>query len=123
MPGNHVGFYKKYPPFDNSSSIKRIKVEKTSQNNTRIVVTTSGLKGYKLSPGNGSFTVNVGLPKKIYKNIIMLDAGHGGKDSGAVSHGIQEKNLNLSILYNYASKYFRNTGKYCCCKIYKWTSR
>jgi N-acetylmuramoyl-L-alanine amidase len=28
---------------------------------------------------------------------IVLDAGHGGHDSGAVGHGLQEKNLTLAI--------------------------
>jgi len=28
-------------------------------------------------------------------NLIIVDAGHGGIDSGAVGNGLQEKNLNL----------------------------
>lgn len=36
-------------------------------------------------------------------NLIIVDAGHGGIDSGAVGNGLQEKNLNLkaaSYIYN-----------------------
>jgi len=29
---------------------------------------------------------------------IMLDAGHGGKDPGAISHGIKEKDINLKMV-------------------------
>ncbi|WP_456324715.1 N-acetylmuramoyl-L-alanine amidase [Desulfonauticus submarinus] len=29
---------------------------------------------------------------------IMLDAGHGGKDPGAISHGIREKDINLKMV-------------------------
>ena len=36
--------------------------------------------------------------------IIYLDAGHGGKDCGAISGNIMEKNLNLSIVKNLAYK-------------------
>lgn len=31
------------------------------------------------------------------QNIVIIDAGHGGEDGGAVDNGILEKNINLSI--------------------------
>lgn len=34
---------------------------------------------------------------------IFLDAGHGGKDSGAVGHGIQEKDIALKIVHRMQS--------------------
>lgn len=110
IPGNHVAFYNKNVPIKNSSSIKKYSISKTACGNTKITVTTSGLKGYKLQKGNGYFTVKVGSPKSIYKNIVLLDAGHGGKDTGAKSKGAVEKKLNLNILYKYAKTYFENTA-------------
>lgn len=106
IPGSYVSFYKKYQPIDNSSHIKAIKVSKAADGNTRLTIKTKGLKGYHLSKGTDCFTVKVGEPKEIYKNIILLDAGHGGKDSGAVSGSLKEKNLNLSIIYTRIKKYF-----------------
>lgn len=38
---------------------------------------------------------------------IFIDAGHGGSDSGAVGHGLQEKNLTL-ILARYTRDYLRD---------------
>lgn len=108
IPGNHVSFYKTYQPYDNSSNIREIKVTKTAEGNTRLTIRTKGLMGYKLSKGTGCFTVKVGEPKKIYKNIVLLDAGHGGKDSGALGGGLKEKNLNLSIIYTKIAKYFED---------------
>lgn len=40
-------------------------------------------------------------PKEIYKKIVVVDAGHGGKDPGAYSkidNNVYEKDINLSIL-------------------------
>lgn len=106
VPGDYVSFYKEHKPVDNSSAIKNIKVNKTSTGNTRIIVTTTKLQGYKITRKDGYFTVKVGSPKSIYKNIILLDAGHGGKDSGAKYGSLYEKRLNLEILYTRARKYF-----------------
>lgn len=109
VPGNRIDFYKQNAPIKNSSAIKSYTIKKTASGNTQIAITTSGLKGYKLQKGNGYFTIKVGSPKSIYKNIVLLDAGHGGKDRGASKKGAIEKKLNLNIIYKYAKKYFEST--------------
>lgn len=106
VPGNYVSFYKEHAPVDNSSYITGISVSLTTDKNTKITVSTKGLKGYKLSKGDGYFTVQVGNPKDIYENIVLIDAGHGGKDSGASKNGLKEKNLNLTIAYKLMNEYF-----------------
>lgn len=107
IPGNHVAFYKSNAPVKNNSVIKSVKVAKTAEGNTRITVTTKKLQGYRLKKESDSFfTVDIGSPQSIYKNIVMLDAGHGGKDNGAVKNGLKEKNLNYTILYTKAKQYF-----------------
>lgn len=50
-------------------------------------------------------TANVG------KVVLVLDAGHGGTDSGAAANGYKEKNLNLAILLG-AKKYFDNDNRF-----------
>lgn len=106
VPGNYVSFYKEHAPVDNSSYITGISVSLTTDKNTKITVSTKGLKGYKLSKGDGYFTVQVGNPKDIYENIVLIDAGHGGKDGGASKNGLKEKNLNLTIAYKLMNEYF-----------------
>lgn len=107
IPGNHVSFYQSNAPIKNNSVIKSVKVAKTAEGNTRITVTTKKLQGYRLMAGSDQyFTVDIGAPRSIYKNIVMLDAGHGGKDKGASKNGLKEKNLNYTILYTKAKQYF-----------------
>ena len=110
IPGKQKNFYKENPPYKNNSGIKNISIKETSAGNTQIIVNTKSLKGYKLLSCENGFTVNIGSPKKIYRNIIMLDAGHGKKDSGATAAGVKEKNLCLDILYNKAKEYFDSTS-------------
>ncbi len=107
IPGNHVAFYKSNAPVKNNSVIKSVKVTKTAEGNTKITVTTTKLQGYRLKKGTDSyFSVDIGSPQSIYKNIVMLDAGHGGKDKGATKYGLKEKTLNYTILYTKAKQYF-----------------
>lgn len=43
--------------------------------------------------------------------VLVLDAGHGGEDNGAIENGIQEKNLNLAIVLA-AKKYFDQDSRF-----------
>lgn len=43
--------------------------------------------------------------------VLVLDAGHGGEDNGAIENGIQEKNLNLAIVLA-AKKYFDEDSRF-----------
>jgi len=108
IPGDYVQFYKANAPFINSTNVTGITVSRTTDGNTKLIVNTKGLKGYKLTAGDGFFTVKVGAPQDIYDNIVLLDAGHGGKDNGASKKGLVEKKLCLSIIYTYAKEYFES---------------
>ena len=41
----------------------------------------------------------MGQPNKIFKNVLVLDAGHGGHDPGAQNNGTNEKDLTHKIIY------------------------
>lgn len=110
LPGDYISFYKKYVPVDNSSYITGIRVSLTDEEDTKITVNTKGLKGYRLDKGDGCFNVQVGDPKDIYENIVLIDAGHGGKDNGASKSGLKEKKLNLTIAYKQIKEYFEKVN-------------
>ncbi len=109
IPGDYTDFYGENEIVSNNDTITKVQVSLTSDDNTRITVYTSKLQGYKLIEENGYFYVNVGNPDKIYKHIVALDPGHGGKDSGTKNNGTKEKNLNLKILYTLAKQYFNSS--------------
>lgn len=79
---------------------------------------------YKLSGGiirlggttNQPFAISVPetptIPQQTEQQItLVLDAGHGGQDSGATGNGYREKNMTLSILLG-AKKYFDNDSRF-----------
>ncbi len=47
---------------------------------------------------NGNLCVTFIDPHDIYDKIIVVDAGHGGRMTGAVKRGVEEKVLNLEIV-------------------------
>lgn len=109
IPGNHIDFYNQNPIAINSNVITSVNTE-LSNGNTVISITTSKLQGYKIYEKSDSFVVSVGDPRSIYKNIVVLDAGHGGYDSGATNKGTKEKDLNHKIIYTLMKNYFSSNA-------------
>lgn len=112
IPGNYLDFYKKNTININNKVVTGSKVSVTSAGKTKILFTTSKLQGYKIHISGNDLWIEVGNPKNIYKNIVVLDCGHGGTDPGAQSGGYNEKDVTYAILYRYAKTYFNaNTSE------------
>ncbi len=106
IPGNHKSYYAKNENLLlNNNQIRDVDVAYSGEK-TKIVVTTKKIQGFALTEGKGFITVKIANPDKIYKSIVVLDAGHGGKDDGAANRGTKEKALNYKILYTLGKKYF-----------------
>ncbi len=108
IPGDWISYYENKPVITNHNAIKSVKIKLTAAGNTRIVIKTKMLQGYKISEKAGYFTVQIGDPREIYDSIVVLDAGHGGYDDGASNKGTKEKDLNYKIIYTKIKKYFNN---------------
>ena len=55
------------------------------------------ISAYEVTDEGGSYAIRVKNPKEVYDKVLLLDAGHGGKDPGTSGNGMQEKNLTLTI--------------------------
>lgn len=84
------------------------------KNRTYFCIQTSSIRGFSIKEIDGSIYVRWAAPYKMYKNIICLDAGHGGSDSGATGNGFYEKTLTLKIV-KAAKSYFDDNSNY---KVY-----
>lgn len=106
LPGDHTKFYSEHNISWGSKVIKSIKVSLNKKKNTDIVITTTKLQGYVFTTDVDNIYVNIGNPRDIYKNIVVLDPGHGGPANGAQYFNTKEKDLNLKVLYTIGKKYF-----------------
>ncbi|MCI9419167.1 MAG: hypothetical protein HFG32_04015 [Eubacterium sp.] len=108
--GNHIDFLNANPIVVSSDVISDVSYELGADGNTVITVKTTKLQGYKIYNKPDSFVVTVGNPREIYKNIVVLDAGHGGYDNGASHKGTKEKDLNFKIIYTLMKDYFSSNA-------------
>ncbi len=109
LPGDHRAFYTTNPIINSYSNVANVKVSYANQK-TVITVTTNKIQGYQYTIEDGILTLTVDAPSKIYDKIVILDAGHGGKDPGAVNGSTREKVINFNVLNVYAKDYFANSG-------------
>ncbi len=91
-----------------ADTVKDIAVTLNSANETVITFKTTKLQGYEYAVDDSYIYVNVGNPRDIYKNIVVLDPGHGGGAAGAHYFNTDEKDINFKILYTLGKKYFNS---------------
>lgn len=111
--GNYVSHFKKSANRSAKSAMSDFTVKYNSDKERTYVYIkpSSSYRGYSVTFNNGYAYVKWGTPKTMYKNIVVIDAGHGGTDSGAVGNGLREKDLTLSIVLG-AKKYFDENKNY-----------
>jgi len=77
--------------------IRSIDVQQDEYGNTRIVFSTSRVMTFILTETSDYYIITAHLPQEIFPFIVVIDPGHGGRDPGAVQHGIREADLVLTI--------------------------
>lgn len=103
LPGDYESDYG-YGTYD----VKRTVVENievsTKGGNTTFRFKQNRISAYEVTDEGDSYAIRVKNPKEVYDKVLLLDAGHGGKDPGTSGNGMQEKNLNLTIAQKIAQK-------------------
>lgn len=111
MPGDRRSYYS-----DNRPSLPGGVTFSTSYTGgkTELYFKTSVINGFRVQEDSGKIYIQNGKPTSMFKNVIVLDAGHGGSDSGATGNGYKEKDFTLSIVKG-AKKHFDTDSNY---KVY-----
>lgn len=105
MDGNYVDFYKANPITTSYDTVSNISV-KYASGKTKITIKTTKVQGYALDYEADGLNITIANPKEMYQKIVVLDAGHGGKDPGTLKGKVYEKDIVFNILNKYAKTYF-----------------
>lgn len=96
LPGDYESDYG-YGTYDvKGTVVENIEVS-TKGGNTTFRFKQNRISAYEVTDEGDSYAIRVKNPKEVYDKVLLLDAGHGGKDPGTSGNGMQEKNLTLTI--------------------------
>ena len=79
--------------------IRSINLRVNSAGNTVILFETTRVMAFTLHVTDDEYIIRANLPQEVYDFIVVIDPGHGGRDPGAVHHGIRESELVLTIAH------------------------
>lgn len=97
LPGDYESDYG-YGTYDvKGTVVENIEVS-TKGGNTTFRFKQNRISAYEVTDEGDSYAIRVKNPKEVYDKVLLLDAGHGGKDPGTSGNGMQEKNLTLTIV-------------------------
>lgn len=103
LPGNYSGLYGQGSIQIQDGSIKQVELQTNNNQQTEVRIHAEQIYAYEITEDENNIYITAIPPIEKYKRIVVIDPGHGGKDPGAQSHGMNEKDVNLDIslvLYN-----------------------
>jgi len=90
------------------SHVNSVTVRRNSAGYAQIVFDTSRIMAFTVHETPYEFIIRARLPQDVHPFIVVIDPGHGGRDPGAVHHGIRESDLVLTISHMVAERLRRH---------------
>ena len=90
-------YFYQYPVLGNGSNMKSLSYEK-QQNYGVVEFIMERVYETRTSYDEDYFYIDFLTPQELYDKVVVIDAGYGGNETGAVKQGVLEKNINLDIV-------------------------
>ncbi|MBE5955919.1 MAG: hypothetical protein E7253_05645 [Lachnospiraceae bacterium] len=114
IPGNYTTFYNNNKP-SLPSGVSFSHSYSSSTGKTSLIFITSSINGWRIKETSSKILIMNGKPTNMFKNVIVLDPGHGGSDPGACYGNLyKEADFTLGIV-KAAARLFEQDNDY---KVY-----
>ena len=80
--------------------LRSVTISTFGQNNTQLIFNGNQIFTLDLQENNDYYIIRVMHPRERYRQIVIIDPGHGGRFPGTVRNGIREADLNLAVAQN-----------------------
>ncbi|MBR5127150.1 MAG: N-acetylmuramoyl-L-alanine amidase [Roseburia sp.] len=97
IPHTDESYFENAPIMGSSDHIEGLRYVQGKEVDT-ISVTTDEVYEFLTAYDEEYFYLDLVKPKELYEYVVVVDAGHGGKDGGAEQAGILEKDIDLAIV-------------------------
>lgn len=98
LPGDYTSYFGTNKMQVNDSVIENISFSLNGDKNTEIIIKSTSVREFRIAETTEGLAIKAYKPRELYKNVIVVDAGHGGKDPGASVTDLKEKDVNLSVV-------------------------
>ena len=98
LPGNLLRLYETDKFEIGNEYLEKIELTLNKQGNTVFNICSNKVFAYKIIEDSKNFIINILKPSDVYSKIVVVDAGHGGQDPGAIGNHLKEKDVNLDMV-------------------------
>lgn len=111
-------YLRKNPIYFDWDKVLKTEIEEINLNETKITFYLKEMGAYQIIKTGKTIGIRIGKANEFYKNVVVIDPGHGRQDTGALSRDkkFKEKDIVSAVGYKYLKKYVTNPD----IKVY-WT--
>ncbi len=101
LPGNFENAYGNGQYEIGGDVLQRMEIF-TAHGKTVLRMIQNRINAYEIADQGDQYEILIKNPKEVYDKVLLLDAGHGGKDPGTSGNGLVEKDMTLAIVQKVA---------------------
>ncbi len=97
LPGDYTDHFGSGDVKVNDRVIDSISFSLNDDGDTEVLIKANSLHEFRIEEDEDGIRIKAYKPAELYSKVIVVDAGHGGKDPGAIVGSYYEKDINLGV--------------------------